>query len=137
MSSSNIVPVYLPLDLQLLINQDCAKDPDYHKHQKSATLILRILTEHYRNQLPKEMYEKFVEEYSMSAIEQKERNRLKREEAQIKQKEDPQIRKLREEIARCEIELKDKNCVRPDNWKYRLAIAKKDLEIATEAQKEK
>jgi hypothetical protein len=129
--------VYLPLDLQLLINQDCAKDPDYQLHQKSATFILRLLTEHYKTRLPKEIYEKFREEYSMTAIEQKERNRLKHEEST--QKKDPlakEERKVREEIALCNLRLKEKP-ENPDYWKDRLETAKERLEIIRELEKEK
>lgn len=125
----NSVRVFLNLDLRLLINQDCAKTD-----QLPATFILKLLTEHYKNRLPKEVYDALIEEYSMTALEQRERKRLKKQEKE--RKEDRETLKLREEISLCEIRLREKNLANPDYWKDRLAQAKEKLEIHLSAKTE-
>jgi hypothetical protein len=91
------------------------------------------LTEHFKDQLPKEVYERLKGEYAMSAVEQRERNRLKEEESQnynLERAYKRKARKLLDEIADCEMRLKKKDLTprAKEIIESRLAEAKVNLE---------
>lgn len=73
--SSNAVNLFLPLDLRMLIQEDCAKS-----ERLNATVILSILTEHYKTRLPQTVYEQLRDEYSKTAFEQRDAKRIKAQE---------------------------------------------------------
>jgi hypothetical protein len=108
--STHIVTVYLPLRLRMLIQQDCAKN-----EQLPATVILRILTEHFKDDMPEVEFDALIYEYSLTAFEQQ---KAKREKERA-QKADARERKLREEIALCDLRIKDHNTANPQYWERR------------------
>ena len=108
--STHIVSLFLPLRLRMLIQQDCAKND-----QLPATVILRILTDHFKDEIPQEEFDRLIYEYSKTAFEQQREKRL--EDGQPKQpKQDARERKLREEIALADLRIKDPNNARPQYW---------------------
>ena len=123
MSSFNGVIILLPLDLRLLLQQDCAKSDQF-----TATYILRILTEHYKDRLSKEVYESLKAKYSMTALEQRHVKELKAQEKESKTNsaKKRQLRKIEDDILLCETRLKQN----PDNqyFQNRLEYAKREKE---------
>jgi hypothetical protein len=128
-SSFNGVTVLLPLDLRLLLQQDCAQSD-----QLTATYILRILTEHYKDRLSKEVYESLRDKYSMTAQEQRHVKQLKTQEKESKRDSAKRrrFRKIEDEILQCEIRLKQ----HPDNqyWQNRLESVKRKKEALEEVE---
>jgi hypothetical protein len=74
----------------VLLNKECAEN-----EQLPSTFILRLLTEHYKDKLPQDVYEYLIYQYSLTALEQRERKQQKAEQP----KQDARERKLREEIS--------------------------------------
>jgi hypothetical protein len=97
-SSPHTFVVHVPLDLLVLLNRECAEND-----QLPSTFILRLLTEHFKDKLPTDVYEYLIYQYSMTALEQRERKRQKAEQP----KQDAHERKLREEIAHYEAVLRE------------------------------
>lgn len=97
--SQNAVSLFLPLRLKMLIQQDCARND-----QLPATVILRILTEHFKDEIPKNEFDALIYQYSLTAYEQKEAKKQKEKEP----KQDAHERKLREEIAHYEAALRER-----------------------------
>ena len=114
----------LTLDLRMLLQQDCAKTS-----QRPATRILWILTEHYKDRLPPEIYKELRERYELTAFEQREIKAQKEEQrGKAKQKGSlklrNQLQQIQQDLALCEIRLKDVNTSNPRFWEGR----KKHLE---------
>lgn len=124
-SSPHTFLVHVPLDLLMLLNRECAEND-----QLPSTFILRLLTEHFKDKLPTDVYEYLIYQYSMTALEQRERKRQKAEQP----KQDARERKLREEIALCEVRIKDPNTPSVSYWVRRKKRAEDNLKIYLEAK---
>jgi guanylate kinase len=116
----NTVRLFLPLEIRLLLNKECAEND-----QLPATVILRILAEHYKDKLPQDVYEYLIYQYSLTALQQRERKRQNEKQP----KQDARERKLRDEIAMCDLRLKDTNTANnPDQWRHHWEGRKKRAE---------
>jgi hypothetical protein len=98
-SSPHSFTVHVPLDLLVLLNKECAEND-----QLPSTFILRLLTEHFKDKLTIDVYEYLIYQYSMTALEQRERKRQKAKQP----KQDAHEKKLREEIAHYEAALRER-----------------------------
>lgn len=109
----------------MLIQQDCAKND-----QLPATVILRILTEHFKDEIPQEEFDALIYEYSKTAFEQQKEKRQKVEQP----KQDARERKLREEINLCEIRIRDPNTANVNYWERRKKQAEDKLRAYLETK---
>lgn len=121
MSAPNTQPVFLPFEIKMLLQDECSKNK-----QLPAQRILFILNEHFKDQLPKEVYEGNKTRYSMTAQESRQKKREKAESRKQKgnTKLQNQLLTIREDLALCDLRLKDPKTARPSFWEER----KKSLE---------
>lgn len=129
--SQNAVFVLLPLRLRMCIQKDCAKN-----EQLPATVILRILTEHFKDEIPQEEFDALIYQYSLTAFEQQREKRRKAEQQQKAEqpKQDARERKLREEINLCEIRIRDPNTAKVNYWERRKRQAEDKLKAYLETR---
>jgi hypothetical protein len=121
-SAQNTQPVFLPFEIKMLLQDECAKNK-----QLPAQRILFILNEHFKDQLPKQVYEGNKTRYSMTAQESRQK---KRDKAQVKQKRGNaklknELLRIRENLAYCDLNLKNPNTNNPRFFEQK----KKSLEV--------
>lgn len=78
---SNRFELRLPLELQILIQEDMAKNKQF-----IGTSVLRALTEYYKDRLTPEEYQDLITRYSMTAKQQKAKKQRKKKEREVKAK---------------------------------------------------
>ncbi|MGD0158860.1 MAG: hypothetical protein ABSB89_01015 [Candidatus Bathyarchaeia archaeon] len=86
MSTPRGIVLYLPLELAMLLQKDCADN-----NQLSATRVLWVLTEFYKDKLPKEVYETLHKRYELTALESRQKKQQKAQDsksAREKEKEE-------------------------------------------------
>jgi vacuolar-type H+-ATPase subunit I/STV1 len=113
----------------MLIQEDCTRTS-----QRPATRILWILTEFYKDRLPKEVYDELKNRYEMTAFEQREAKNLKVKERESKgnKKINDRLRVVNNLISRGESEIKSKG-KGSSFWSQRL-LKLKDEKAELEAQ---
>lgn len=101
-SGSNRFELRLPLELQMLLHEDMAKNKQY-----IGTAVLRALAEYYKDRLTPQEYEALMKKYSMTAKEQRLKNQKKRLEREANRKKRIKQRDLALELKKREIALKE------------------------------